>query len=84
MMKNEGAVGDALILYSNRESFIVSLKVKNEGENIEIATGIENRMNHRLELVFNHILSKYIDEAPVGDALTLSRFSNVLNSVGTL
>jgi hypothetical protein len=44
------------ILYSDRGSFIVSLEVENEGENIEIATGIENRMKHRLELVFSHIL----------------------------
>jgi hypothetical protein len=35
---------------------MVSLEVENEGENIEIAIGIENRMKHRLELVFSHIL----------------------------
>jgi hypothetical protein len=44
------------ILYSDRGSFIVSLKVENEGENIEIATETENQMKYQLELVFSHIL----------------------------
>jgi hypothetical protein len=47
---------------SDRGSFIVSLKMKNEWENTEITIGIENRMKHRLELVFSHILSKYTYE----------------------
>jgi hypothetical protein len=44
------------ILYSDRGYFIISLEVKNEEENLEIATEIKNQMKHQLELVFSHIL----------------------------
>jgi hypothetical protein len=47
------------ILYFDREYFIVSLKIENDVDNIEIATEIKNRMKHQLEQ-FSIIFSKNI------------------------